>query len=54
MDNKRKETSNKKTTAHYVREQKGHSVLLHVFFGWMALYIPTVYFIVSKNHYWHL
>lgn len=39
--------------AQYVREQKGHSLIVHLFLGWILLYIPTVYFTVSKNHYWH-
>lgn len=40
--------------AQYVRTQKGHSVILHLLFGGIFLYIPTIYFIVSPNHYWHL
>lgn len=37
----------------YVRQQKGHSLILHLLFGGLALYIPTIYFAVSKNHYFH-
>lgn len=37
----------------YVRSQKGHSIILHVLFGWIVLWIPTIYFSVSPNHYWH-
>lgn len=37
----------------YVRQQKGHSLILHLIFGGIALYIPTIYFAVSKNHYFH-
>lgn len=40
--------------ANYTRVQKGHSVVLHALFGWIFMYIPTVYFILSPNHYWHL
>lgn len=49
-----KETAKAKDGAQYVRQQKGHSIIKHVLFGWIALYIPTVYYIVSKDHYWHL
>jgi hypothetical protein len=37
----------------YVRTQKGHSLILHLIFGWILLYIPTIYFAVSPNHYFH-
>lgn len=37
----------------YMRQQKGHSLILHLIFGGFALYIPTIYFAVSPNHYWH-
>lgn len=39
--------------AQYVRQQKGHSLILHLLLGGLALYIPTIYFAVSKNHYFH-
>lgn len=39
----------------YVREQKGHSLTLHIllalFTGIGLFTIP--YFSISKNHYWH-
>lgn len=38
----------------YVRQQKGHSLLLHIillFFGVGLFTIP--YICLSKNHYWH-
>ena len=38
----------------YVRQQKGHSILKHLIFGGFVLWIPTVYYTVSPNHYWHL
>lgn len=38
----------------YVRSQKGHSILLAIFFGWVTLYILPVYWTISKGHYWHL
>lgn len=40
--------------AQYVRQQKGHSVLLAIFFGWVTLYILPIYWTVSKDHYWHI
>lgn len=40
--------------ANYVRQQKGHSVVLHALFGGFVLFIPTIYYIVSPNHFWHL
>lgn len=47
-------TRNARDGANYVRVQKGHSVVLHLLFGWMALYTLTLYYIISPNHYWHL
>ena len=37
----------------YVRQQKGHSLILHICLGWLLLWIPAIYFTFSKNHYWH-
>jgi hypothetical protein len=37
----------------YVRQQKGHSLTLHLIFGVFLLFIPTIYYTVSPNHYWH-
>lgn len=37
----------------YVRQQKGHSLVKHLLFGWLLLYIPTIYYAVSPNHYFH-
>lgn len=39
--------------AQYVRHQKGHSLILHLLFGGVVLWIPTIYFAVSPNHYFH-
>lgn len=39
---------------HYVRNQKGHSITFHLLLGWAVFYIPTIYFAVSPNHYYHL
>jgi hypothetical protein len=40
-------------SATYTREQKGHSLTLHLLFGWVALYVPTIYFAVSPRHFFH-
>lgn len=34
------------------RQQRGHSVMLHVLFGWVLMYIPALYITFSKDHYW--
>ena len=39
--------------AQYVRQQKGHSLILHLLLGVFVLWIPAIYFTVSPNHYWH-
>ena len=40
--------------AQYVRNQKGHSLFLHLALGWMLMYLPTAYYAMSPNHYFHL
>ncbi len=40
--------------SNYVREVKGHSIILNVLFGGLLLYIPAIYYIFSPNHYYHL
>lgn len=37
----------------YTRQQKGHSLTLHLLLGGVVLWIPAIYFTVSPNHYWH-
>jgi hypothetical protein len=37
----------------YNRPQKGHSIILHLLFGGLLLWIPTIYYAVSPNHYYH-
>lgn len=40
--------------AQYVRQQKGHSLILHWFvLGVFTLWILPIYYTVSPNHYWH-
>lgn len=41
----------------YVRQQKGHSVLLWLFLSIVTAgfgFIFMLYFTISKNHFWHL
>ena len=38
----------------YTRQQKGHSVILALLFGWITLYILPIYWALSPNHYYHL
>ncbi len=40
--------------AQYVRQQRGHSIIKHVLFGWMLMWIPAIYYTLSPNHYWHM
>jgi hypothetical protein len=37
----------------YVRQQKGHSLTLHLLLGIMVLWVNVIYISVSPNHYWH-
>ena len=39
--------------AQYVRNQKGHSLILHILLGVFVLWINVIYISVSKNHFWH-
>lgn len=39
--------------AQYVRQQRGHSLTLHLLLGMFVLWIPAIYISVSPNHYWH-
>lgn len=43
-----------KDGAQYIRTQKGHSALLALLFGWTTAYILPIYWLVSKDHYYHL
>ena len=37
----------------YTRQQTGHSLTKHLLLGIFVLFIPTVYYAVSPNHYFH-
>lgn len=40
--------------AMYVRQQKGHSLLLHILLLGIGVGFFTIpYYSISKNHYWH-
>ena len=41
--------------ANYVRQQKGHSLTLHIILLFLGIGVVTIpYISISKNHYWHL
>lgn len=41
--------------AQYVRQQKGHSLVLHWFvLGIFSAFIVPIYYSVSPNHFWHI
>lgn len=40
--------------ARYVRQQRGHSLLKHLLLGGFVLWIPTIYYALSPNHYFHM
>lgn len=41
--------------AQYVRQQKGHSWILHwLVLGIFTCFIVPIYYSVSPNHYWHI
>ena len=41
--------------AQYVRQQKGHSFILHwLVLGIFSCFIVPIYYSVSPNHYWHI
>jgi len=40
--------------AQYTRQQKGHSLVLHLTLGVFVMWIPAMYYSVSPNHFWHL
>lgn len=42
-----------KDGAIYTRQQKGHSLILHLTLGAFLLWIPAIYISCSPNHYWH-
>jgi hypothetical protein len=44
---------NVKREVSYVRQQQGHSLILHLILGLFVLFINVIYISVSPNHYWH-
>jgi len=44
---------NVKNEVTYVRQQKGHSIILHLLLGVFVLWINVIFISASKNHYWH-
>lgn len=48
------ETLKGRDKAVYTRQQKGHSLILNLLLiGPLTLFITTIYYSVSPNHYWH-
>jgi hypothetical protein len=43
----------RKNEVSYVRQQKGHSIIVHLLLGVFVLWINVIVISVSKNHYWH-
>lgn len=43
---------NVKREVSYVRQQQGHSIILHLLLGFFILWINVIYISVSPNHYW--
>lgn len=55
MSNQQTTKQTAKDGAVYVREQKGHSIVLHIFLCIVLVGFFTIpYYSISKNHYWHL
>lgn len=44
---------NVKREVSYVRQQKGHSIILHLLISPFLLFINLIYITASPNHYWH-
>lgn len=44
---------NVKREVSYVREQKGHSIIIHLLISPLLLFINLIYITASPNHYWH-
>lgn len=45
---------NVKREVSYVRQQKGHSILLHTFvIGLFCMWLNVLYISLSPNHFWH-
>jgi len=38
----------------YTRQQKGHSLTLHLLLGIVVLWVNVIYISVSPNHHWHI
>lgn len=39
--------------AQYVRQQTGHSLTKLILLDWITLYMRTIYYACSPNHYFH-
>lgn len=47
-------SESEKAKPQYVRQQKGHSLTLHIFLIFVLVGVFTIpYYSLSPNHYWH-
>lgn len=56
MDNQKQNNDNLrgKDKALYTRQQKGHSIIKHIFLCFFGVGLFTIpYYSLSPNHYWH-
>ena len=52
-ENQKPNVRQSRDRAQYVRQQKGHSLTMHLLFGVIVLWVNVLYISVSPNHYWH-
>jgi hypothetical protein len=53
--NQPKPVKQSRDKAQYVRQQKGHSFILHwLILGVFSMFIVPIYYSISPNHYWHI
>ena len=56
MDNQKQNNDNlrSKDKALYTRQQKGHSIIKHIFLCFFGVgFVTITYYSLSPNHYWH-
>ena len=53
-EQKRADGTKVKQETSYVRQQKGHSLILHILLCCVGVGLFTIpYYTISPNHYWH-
>lgn len=54
QNNKAQQNIYKDKPRNYMRQQKGHSILKHIFLCLIGVGLFTIpYYSISPNHYWH-